>query len=142
MITHDYPKKNILSRPQQQPAERIVNAPRKRGRPLKQIDERQVVELASIGCTYREMSAILDVNIEVLDRRFSKQITKARESMHMSLRRWQLKTARNGNVAMLIWLGKNMLGQTDKQEYTERTVDYSKLTDDELEALAAAESIY
>ena len=29
-----------------------------------------------------------------------------------------MKAAERGNVAMLIWLGKQMLGQSDKQEIT------------------------
>ncbi len=34
----------------------------------------------------------------------------------MSLRRLQWKAAKENNVTMLIWLGKQYLGQTDKQE--------------------------
>jgi hypothetical protein len=34
----------------------------------------------------------------------------------MNIRRMQLKSANGGNVAMLIWLGKQYLGQKDKQE--------------------------
>lgn len=118
---------------------RVTGKPR--GRPPIQIDERQVTALAGIGCTYDEMAGILDVNKEVLIRRFSNHIEKARKTMRMSLRRWQLRSAEHGNVAMQIWLGKQLLGQTDKQEYTERKIDYSTLSDEELEALASAESI-
>jgi len=34
----------------------------------------------------------------------------------MSLRRWQLEAARKGNASLLIWLGKQMLGQKDTIE--------------------------
>ncbi|HLC04806.1 MAG TPA: hypothetical protein VJK02_17360 [Anaerolineales bacterium] len=34
----------------------------------------------------------------------------------MSLRRLQLAKAKRGNVVMLIWLGKQFLGQSDKRE--------------------------
>lgn len=61
--------------------------------------------------------------------------------MRMSLRRYQLRAAEHGNVAMCIWLGKQYLGQSDKQEVVERKIDYATLTDEELEALASAESI-
>jgi hypothetical protein len=33
-----------------------------------------------------------------------------------ALRRRQFQSAMDGNPTMLIWLGKNWLGQTDKQE--------------------------
>jgi len=33
-----------------------------------------------------------------------------------SLRRTQWKAATGGNSTMMVWLGKNVLGQTDKQE--------------------------
>ena len=42
-----------------------------------------------------------------------------------SLRRTQWKTATGGNPTMQIWLGKNMLGQTDKQEIDHNINDIS-----------------
>jgi hypothetical protein len=38
---------------------------------------------------------------------------KGREDVKMSLRRAQLQLALNGNPTMLIWLGKQLLGQQD-----------------------------
>jgi hypothetical protein len=49
----------------------------------------------------------------------------------MSLRQWQLKKAKEGNVVMLIWLGKQMLGQQDKTQLV-----LSKIPDDLLVAEA------
>jgi hypothetical protein len=40
------------------------------------------------------------------------------EEGRMSLRRLQWKKAQEGNTTMLIWLGKQYLGQSDKQELT------------------------
>jgi len=34
----------------------------------------------------------------------------------MSIRRWQMAKAKEGNPTMLIWLGKQYLGQKDKRE--------------------------
>lgn len=36
--------------------------------------------------------------------------------MRESLRRLQFKKAKEGNVGMLIWLGKQYLGQSERQE--------------------------
>jgi hypothetical protein len=38
----------------------------------------------------------------------------------ISLRRKQYSIAQEGNVTMLIWLGKNWLGQTDKLDIESR----------------------
>jgi len=37
-------------------------------------------------------------------------------NLKVSLRRWQVRKARQGNVQMLIWLGKQLLGQRDKHD--------------------------
>jgi hypothetical protein len=51
-----------------------------------------------------------------ISRRFASEIDKGRSQLHKSLRRKQLEVALGGNIAMLIWLGKQFLGQTDKQD--------------------------
>ena len=38
--------------------------------------------------------------------------------MRMKLAQKQFELAMDGNVTMLVWLGKQYLGQTDKQEMT------------------------
>jgi hypothetical protein len=82
-------------------------------RPQKLIDVKQVEELAAIDCTYEEMAAVLDCSTKTLKRRFGPLIEKGRESGKTSLRRAQFKAAIGGNVTMLIWLGKQRLGQAD-----------------------------
>ena len=39
--------------------------------------------------------------------------------LKISLRRQQIEAAKKGNVAMLIWLGKQLLEQADKREIKE-----------------------
>jgi len=85
-------------------------------RPRKVIDPKQVEGLASIGCTLDEMALVLDCSKSVLSRRFSNAIKKGKAKMQSSLRRLQYDAARNGNVTMMIWLGKQYLGQRDKFE--------------------------
>jgi hypothetical protein len=83
------------------------------GRPLKKIDPEQVRRLAMIQCTLAEMCAVLDCDENLLIRRFGKVIQKGKESGKASVRRMQYKAAQDGNVAMLIWLGKMLLGQKE-----------------------------
>lgn len=92
-----------------------------RGRPRKELDEKLLEELASIGCTTPEMATILDVSEDTLERNFAGILKKGRANLDMSLRRKQVNVANTGNVTMLIWLGKQRLGQTDKVETTKRT---------------------
>lgn len=56
--------------------------------------------------------------------------------MKQSLRRMQYLVAMTGDKTMLIWLGKQYLGQTEK---TSPTVDLSKLTIEQLQRIAEGE---
>ena len=82
-------------------------------RPLKEVDEKQVYELASMSCTMSEIAAVCDCSVDTLERRFREVIDKGRESGKMSLKRAQFKAALSGNIPMLIWLGKCVLGQME-----------------------------
>lgn len=84
--------------------------------PRKPIDFELVKKLAAIDCTYAEISSVVDVPIRTLERRCKAIIADGREAGKATLRRKQFELASNGNVAMLIWLGKQRLGQADKQE--------------------------
>jgi hypothetical protein len=53
-----------------------------------------------------------------LNRRFAAEIAKGRAEGRTSLRRKQWELAMGGNATMLIFLGKNMLGQTDRTDLT------------------------
>ena len=53
------------------------------------------------------------VNRETLKYNFSDYIEKGRAQLKYRLRRAQIHTALNGNPTMLVWLGKNILGQSD-----------------------------
>jgi hypothetical protein len=91
------------------------------GRPRLEFDLRQVEELARIGCTEEDMAAVLGVSVDTIQRRkrtcpeFCGVIEKGRASLRNSLRRLQVKKALEGNTTMLIWLGKQLLGQSDRQ---------------------------
>lgn len=108
--------------------------------------------------TAEECAGVLEMSTDTIDRRiredhgitFAEYAAPKRAAGRMSLRRAQWVTAtQQKNAAMQIWLGKNWLGQTDKQEITgaggaplvpaaqTAAPDYSKLTSDELRTLLA-----
>ena len=67
-----------------------------------------------VGATNVEIAEFLGCSVDVLERRFADVLRKKRVSMRLRLRRAQLRLAMEGNVTMLIWLGKQYLGQTDR----------------------------
>lgn len=87
--------------------------------PTKPIDPQQVKELASYGCSKRDIATLLLTTIDKVEE-FSYAFDYGLAETKMRLKRVQLDAAYNGNTQMQIWLGKNLLGQTDKQlEYTD-----------------------
>jgi hypothetical protein len=59
---------------------------------------------------------------------------KGRSLLNSSLRRKQIQVAMSGNVTMLIWLGKQHLSQTDRQEarVTLTPAEINQMTDEQL----------
>lgn len=80
-----------------------------------EISPEQVRKLAAIGCTDVEIGEIVGCSHDTLTRRFRQELDDGRANGKASLRRKQMELALSGNVTMLIWLGKQMLGQVDKQ---------------------------
>ena len=80
------------------------------------IDTEQVEKLAGLGCTNTEIASFFGCSPDLLEKNYSEFLTKGRDKGKIRLRQLQFKAAEKGNVTMLIWLGKQVLGQTDKQE--------------------------
>lgn len=90
-------------------------------RPRKVINQKQFESLCAIQCTQEEMCNVLDVSEktliawchEVYGESFSKVFRQKRDLGKTSLRRNQWKLAENGNSTMQIWLGKQILKQSE-----------------------------
>jgi len=104
-------------------------AGKKIGRPRVEIDMALLKQLCTIQCTEEECAAVIGVDADTIASRikengyksFSEFLKKHSGSGRASLRRAQWKSAVGdkgtpGNITMQIWLGKQMLGQRDKQE--------------------------
>jgi hypothetical protein len=83
-------------------------------RPKKKIRAGAVYELARIGATQEEMGRVLGCDATTIGRRFSGEIKRGAADLKIKLRRKQISAALNGNVSLLIWLGKQLLDQTDR----------------------------
>ena len=87
------------------------------GRPKKyNIEPTEVEKLAGYGCTAREIADFYGCDESLISKSYSSFITKGKANLKKKLRKAQMDSALAGNSAMLIWLGKQMLGQSDKQE--------------------------
>jgi hypothetical protein len=84
------------------------------------LSEREVIhQLAMYHCTDAEIAAVLKLSPEAFqqrktaDPRIAEWIRDGRSEGKASLRRTQFSLALKGDKTMLVWLGKQMLGQRD-----------------------------
>ena len=91
-----------------------VKPPGVRGPKFLDVNEESIKDLASIGCTQEEIARILKVSVDTLTRNYAEILEIGGAELNMSLRRKQVEEAKKGNTALLIWLGKNRLGQREQ----------------------------
>jgi len=99
---------------------------KKTGRPPKEIDWDEFDKLCAMQSTQEEIASWFDCDVSSIRRKCHKEKGMSFERFYeqkakigkISLRRVQMQSALKGNVAMQIWLGKNWLGQSDKQTIT------------------------
>ena len=89
---------------------------KKRGPPRKQVDEKLIFELSRIHCTSIEIAQICDCCVDILERHYMHIMHAGRSEGKSSLRRKQYQIAMEGNPGMLIWLGKQLLGQREPEK--------------------------
>ena len=80
------------------------------------IPKDEVIHLAALGATQKEIGDFYGVSDRTIRRHFKREIEKGHEKMRVRIRSLQMKSAEKGSNAMLIWLGKQYLGQSEKQE--------------------------
>ncbi len=101
-------------------------------RPKKQLDGELIEKMASWGCKTIEIAEHLRVSDDTITRNYAAELIKGRTALKTNLRQWQLRRAQAGSDTMLIWLGKQLLGQSDKLE---SKVETSTAHDNELAKL-------
>lgn len=124
---------------------------RKAGRKPVQIDLTELEKLCALQCTDEDIADWFGVSTRTVETRrkrpeFAQAMQRGRSKGRISVRRAQMKMLDSGNGTMGVWLGKQFLGQRDV--LTNQHVgsdggpiqvacklDFSRLTDDELELL-------
>lgn len=84
--------------------------------------------MCEIQCTGEEIAGVLGISYDTLIRRiqekgyadFAEYLAEKGAEGKRSLRRRQWSEAMGGSTTMLIWLGKQMLGQTDRSQIDQR----------------------
>jgi len=92
--------------------------------PLDDNDFQKLIAMIRIQCTRDEICEVFGMSDTTLNRRLKERGEENFEALYKkhqgegkaSLRRMQWKSAENGNATMLVWLGKQVLGQSDKQD--------------------------
>lgn len=116
----------------------------KMGRPLKEFDKKTFTDLVGLGCTQEEICWFFrdetgkSANIDTLTRWCKREFGVTFQeyfrqngcmALKIQVRRNQMNLSKS-SAAMAIFLGKNLLGQTDKVEQTVMEVeDLSSLAD-------------
>lgn len=106
------------------PAKASKEEKRGRGRPRIEVDVDLLAKLCQLQCTAEECAHVLGLSVDTIDRRLKEEGWDGFEAFagennsmgKVSLRRSQFQLASAGNATMLIWLGKQWLGQKDKIE--------------------------
>ena len=106
------------------------SAPTQPGRPRIDFDLDVVFGLGKLGCTYEDIAARFDCSVrtikarmneteevdgEVVDSPMRRAFERGLGECRRSLRSMQMEKAKEGDATMLIWLGKQLLGQTDRK---------------------------
>ena len=103
----------------------------------KEIEQMKV--LARAHCSNEEIAAFLNISVATLKTRFQPLLKTSRQAGLAGIRAKQFELAINGNVTMLIWLGKVLLWQRECLNVNAQissNTDVTKLTDQELIDLA------
>lgn len=83
------------------------------GRDKKVVPPKDVERLAQMGCKDSEIADWFGIDENTLRYNFSVELLKGKLALNQSLRQAQIRLALSGNATMLIWLGKNILGQSE-----------------------------
>lgn len=99
------------------------------------IDEDEVIKYALAGCYDKTIARLTGIPETTLKRRCGVLISKKRAERKYNIREAQDKAVKAGVPAVLIFLGKNELGQTDRQDLRVKDVSVPQLGEAEQQAI-------
>ena len=100
------------------------------------INEEQVLRLAQKFWAITEIAAFFNVDEGTIRKRFPNLLIKGKELGKARLRDYQLAAAAKGNATMLIWLGKQYLGQKEPDQFVQQEIQepprFADMSDEQL----------
>ena len=125
---------------------------KKVGRPKVELDLLELQKLCRLNCTMPEIAAFFNIPLRTLEDKYTNDqnirdaIDKGRNEGKLSIRRKQIQIMeKTNNSTMAIWLGKQLLGQKDRQEILQdvhieerKVLDLTKITDEDLNIIERA----
>lgn len=114
-----------------------VTEKKKTGRPKKVINQKQFEEMCKWQCTRSEIASFFDCDEKTITTwckatygcDFSSILKRKAENGKTALRHIQFRMAEAGSERMAIWLGKQWLNQTDKQDIQIAEIEDSTRTE-------------
>ena len=91
---------------------------KRRGAPKKVLNAGMIQIMAMKGLTQEDIADVLGCSADTIYRNYAGAFAIGRQKCMSSLRRKQFEMAMKGDRTMLVWLGKNLLGQKDRHELT------------------------
>jgi len=103
------------------------------GRKPAKIDLIELEKLCSLQATDEELASFFGVSVRTVENRrkqpkFAEAMNRGRAKGRISVRRAQMKLLESGSASMGIWLGKQLLGQSDLQKVETTGRDGGPLT--------------
>jgi hypothetical protein len=92
--------------------------PRRQDRPRKVLNKGLVLKLSAHGLTQEEIASVCDCSVSLITKKYHDVWERGQTMMKASLKRRQFHVAMKGNTTMLVWLGKQHLGQRDNIDST------------------------
>lgn len=117
-------------------------------RPLKPIDWNLVEKKMEAGCNGVEISGSLHIDTDTFYSRFKEEFGESFSALSANyhsggksnLKVRQYAKAMEGNINMLIWLGKNWLGQKDGQDNNQAVESLEKKQEEIMQFLKSSQA--
>lgn len=78
-------------------------------------DEEGIVRMGEVGMSMRAIAYIVGCDEKVIRKKFAEKVEKGKAKTAFHIAEKSIELALEGNVTMLIWVAKNILGWTDAQ---------------------------
>ncbi len=104
------------------------------GRPKIDLDPELITALSEVGMKTTEIATALGCSADTLHRNYAAELLKGKVELKKTLRMAQISAAKQGNSTMLVWLGKQYLGQSDTSidEYLLEAISTAGLSKEDL----------